>query len=878
MHILALRVEFLEEDRDDFTSGGNGLFDMRTPAEAMTGGGDMPVFRFPYDLPPHDGQFLENHLQALANYVSVASRGEMAITWEIFPPDPSPAYNTGTYLAEYGSGADEQTKLEGWVRFLRDGLALAADDVGDLSRFQSFLVFNASVAVQGALSTELPPVALTPAEIARSGVSGVPAAVTSAWLMPQQIQEPGGVIGLNGAFAKTFLATRGLPVLSDTKTGGAAVGGWTLMDVGADNAIKRYRPGINPDSDTTYVLSFLPSLPMAWEQTRLGWLTPAEVRGDTTIPLAGLRVQSTSLPQAIRIPITDTEYYLVELRNSTWEDTRTHIGIDYSRDDTSGVWLRPENDDYDAYTPGSGVLVFHVDEDRIARWEPTNEINTRADRPGIYLVEADGYRDIGVTNYIGHPRAGEGTGSRNDPFPVSGTKTLYMDGDMAPGHPVSLANDGTRTGLELTFEPYQGATRDSVNVVVRWGGGAGLASMVSRYIGSPVVEGVALGTVGSEPGTEAIVVATEDGGVWAFDRTLTPIGSADGRIGTLGETPAFRPVIAENGDVFVYGATTAVQCRLHAGSWQSWGTTPGPPPENDIAGDMDRNGGSQPIHFTADGTLIAERTDLYGGGPRWIVGFPDSLAAPPSFGDIENDGYPDVFAVRKRSVEVISRAGTSTMTWRLGSADSTDAFRGSALTVQYGAIVPGRNSLYVFAGTEHPFAMRKITFPGEIMGTPALFENDGNVCAAAGLADGWFVARSVGSSDDVRVIWDQVRGDAGATGRLDESRLSAPTSMVDELMPKDRAFCYPSPVGNSTARLRFYLSERANVEASIYAAAGELVWTGSLAASETTSSAANELSWPGGTAFVSGLYICRIHASTQSGRSSNVVFPIGIAK
>ena len=874
IHILALRVEFREEDPDDFTSGGNGLFDMRTPAEAMESTGGK-AFRFPYDLPPHDGLFLERHLHALASYVHVASHGEMEITWEIYPPHPAAAYNTGEYLAQYGSGADDEQKLHGWVTLLKDAMDLCAADVGDLSRFQSFLVFNASVAMQGILSTELPPIALTAAEIARSGVQGIPSQVETAWLMPQQIQQPGGVIGLNGSFAKTFLATQGLPVLSNTSTGGASVGGWTLMDVGADNAIDRYKPGINPDSDTTYVLSFLPCLPMAWEQMRLGWLDPVTVRSDTVVSLAGLRVQNTSLPQAIKIPVSDTEYFLLELRNSRWADTKTHIPITYSIDDTSGVWLRPQNNEYDAYTPGSGVLVFHVDEDRIARWEPANEINTRADRPGIFLVEADGYRDVGITNYIGHPRANEGIGSRNDPFPITGEKVLYPDGEMEEGHQVSFANDGTLTGLKLEFEPYPGAVRDSVRVIVSWQTSSSLTARNARNIGGQIVEGVTVGAVGPDPGTNAVVAATEDGGIWVFDAaSLEPLGSETGRIGTLPETPSRRPVIDSEGTVVVAGQYQAVRCVINSDTWTvSPLTSLSAEPPEDIQGDIDRDDSPQTITWDSQGILSSRKA----GEQHWILGFTGGLVGQPTIGDVDNDGFGEVFAVEERRVNVVTRTGHSAMTYRLGVADSTDVFTGPALTVTHGAMVPGRNALYIFAGTEHPNAMKKIVFPGRITGTPAICEQNGLMHAVAGLEDGWLVSMAY-TMTGTHVIWGQLGADGTGSGMLDESRLTTVTTPVTSLLPKERAFCYPSPVGNSTARLRFYLTHQADIEANVYTSAGELVWSETIAANETTARAYNEIVWPGGTAFASGLYICRVHAATAGGLSGNVVFPVAIAR
>jgi len=872
IHLLALRVEFPKEDPDDFTTGGNGLFDLRTPAQAMAAAEDSG-FRYPYDLPPHDGAFLEHHLRALAHYVEVASRGQVELTWEMFPPAGSArAYTAPRTLATYGSGASDQERLVNWVTFLKDALDSSAADVGQLGRFQSFLVFNASVALQNVLSTELPPLVLTPREIAESGVS-IPPEVRTAWFMPQQIQQPGGVIGLNGAFAKTFLASLGLPVLSNTRTGGAAVGGWTLMDVGSDNLITRTRLRAG-SLDTTYVLGFVPCLPMAWEQMRLGWLEPTAVRSDTTILLAGLAVRETTLPRALRVPITESEYFLLELRYSAYATEKRHPEILYSLDDTSGVWLWPKDDDYDAYTPGSGVLVFHVDEERIRLWEPENAINAHVAQPGIFLVEADGYRDIGITNVLGHPRASEGIGSKNDPFPVTGEKQLYADGIPGPGHPVSLADDGTPTGIALTFAPV-GDARDTVAVTVRWKGAGDGQARFARQIGGPVAGGVAVGNTGPTGSQETmIVVATTDGKVWAFDERLDPVGSATGLVAQFPESVNRKPIIEPDGAILVIGQTRAIRYRYTGGQWA--GTLEPNPPSapTTLAADLDRDGHPHRITWTLDGRIAATKD----GASSWSVDLADSLVAPPGIGDVDGDEYPDVLVVGRRTAYALSRRGLSLPSYGLGRADSAESFTGPPLAASDGVFVPGEDAIYLFKGQARWTPYGKFFVPGNVSGAAALytFGPSHELFVAVGAGDGWlyaFSAPDVGQP----VLWGELYGDAASSNAFDSRVLPDPVALA-ELMPKDRAFFWPSPVGNTEGRLRFYLSAQADVAVRIYNAVGELVWEGSMEGARTTANADNELVWPGGTKFASGLYLCRLVATSADGRQSALTIPVGILR
>ena len=880
IHLLALRVEFPKEDPDDFTTGGNGLFDMRSGAEALAAAGEAG-FRYPFDLPPHDGRFLENHLTALRNYLETASQGRTTITWEVFPPHPLPAYKAPQTLASYGSGGSVAEQTRNWVRFLKDALAVSQNDVGSLGRFQSFLVFHASVSLQGTLSAELPALVLTSQEIASSGIP-IPPEVQTAWLIPQQIQQPGGVIGLNGAFAKTFLASRGLPVLSNTRTGGAAVGAWTLMDVGSDNFIQRPRTGSS--SDTIRVLGFVPCLPSAWEQMRLGWLAPETVRSDTTLLLAGLAAE-TSLPRALKVPITEDEYLLLELRHSAVETDRYHPAIEYSDGDTSGVWLKPENGLYDAYVPGSGVIVYHVNEARIRQWEPTNSINAQPDRPGIMVVEADGYRYIGVTNLLGHPRANEGIGSRNDPFPVTGERILYPDGEPAPGHPAVITANGSPGGVAISFSPA-GTARDTVAVTVRWRT-ADTPARKGRFIGSAVVGGVAVRRVPLD-GVERnlIAVAGSDWNLWAFTDSLEPVGNANGLIGRFWGDVTRKPVIEADGSVLVVGLTTNTRYRYANGAWD--GGTPvvqTPPVPSTMTCHLLRDVRKSDITVTGSGTITADSYARFGYLPEdpppprvvWSA-TTDSLIAPLSLGDVDRDGFPDILAVSRRSVDVFSRSGTRTITYTLGRADSTEEFAGSALSTGAGnTIVAGKKGLSVFSGLMRRHPAATIPLPAAATGSPALYAvPDEGIHAVVGTADGWLLDIPVSQGDSV--IWGQMWGDGASSFALDETGLVMPAAPAEDLMPGDRVFFYPSPVGKEEGMLRFFLSAQADVSVRIFTSMGEQVWETRVPAGETVANAENEIRWPGGTRFATGLYVARITARSADGRQGGATIPVGIVR
>jgi hypothetical protein len=897
IQILVMRVEFPFEEEDDFTTGGRGLFDLRTPEEALSDDDENEnPFRYPYDTPPHGVDYLNNHLTALANYVDVASRSQVELEWFIYPPEGD-AYTAPKNLAWYGSASDDKEQFERWVTFLYDALDLVEPDIPRIKGYDSYLVFNSSISFQDILSTELPALALTPAEFERFGIdmpseTSTPQGKSSMWFIPQQIQQPGGVIGMNGTFVSTFLASLGVPVLVNTATGGSSVGGWTVMDIGSDNLIqRRTRAG-----DTTSVLGFVPCLPMAWEQIRLGWLEPVEVHADTTINLAYLGLRDTELPHAIKVPITGDEYFLIELRKSI-RDSGTfpdwdHPEIELSVGDTSAgesegsVWLRPENDFYDAYTPGSGVLVYHVDEERIRQWEPTNEINSHRERPSIYLVEADGYRDVGLTNFFGHPRSSEGIGSPRDPFSVTGD-TLYALGDVEPGHPVSLANDGSHSGIRIITSQL-GVTGDSVAVTVEWVDTPDVPQRVARDIGAPVVEGITVGAVFEEwsgESTEQMVLfATQDGNIWLLNSDLEPMYTTDGVVGHTDITLAHKPEITGSGEITVHGADAVVRFQYASSGGQGGTSTNWVPTTTSAAAwippnmqaDLDRDGTQDVVlHMSLplpDGTYDSKPA-MSPYQDYTIIGQPTIGIRPVG----SSDGFGYAYYTYRRRVDAVSRTGLELARFELGFADSTEAFTGPTLTTSRGAVLPGKHAIWLVDG-DLTDARKGPLVPGTISGAGALLQTEsGQTGAYVATEQGWIYGYP-GLLGDAVPLWGQYYADAAHSNTVDVTQFPGQVPTITAVMPSDRAFCWPSPVGNAEGHLRFYLTQRADVEARVYNAVGELVWRGSREMAATNPNTEHDILWPGGTEFASGLYLIRLEATAENGSHSGVTIPVGIVR
>ena len=448
-NILALRVDFPFEELDELTTTGRGEFDLRSPAEAESN------YDLPFDIPPHDRRYFEHHLDALASYYRVVSEGQVEISYSVFPRELKQAYTLPFAALDYGNGRTDDEIDAKWGQLLVDAVAEAAgagEDGPIFSDFDSFLLFHAGVGHETGLLNDIRSVYLSPADLERILpepilVGDEQFQVSDAWILPEAASFQGQG-GLNGLLAKFFGHQLGLPGLSNFADGLPAVGGWSLMDVGA-NALGFVTVGdsLNP------IVGFVPSHPMAWSKARLGWIEPVEVLRDTTISLIATD-RSADLAKALRIPITENEYFLVENRQQRGElkiagsesrfAGREIVEIDgesieFSGEGQSGVWRQVG--EWDAFVPGSGILIWHVDETRIAEALIDGFINDDPNRPGIVLEEADGYRDIGNPNF---DRLDQIEGSADDPFLASGA-SLFGPGTV----PDTRSNNDTSTGIEV---------------------------------------------------------------------------------------------------------------------------------------------------------------------------------------------------------------------------------------------------------------------------------------------------------------------------------------------------------------------------------------------------------------------------------------------
>ncbi len=404
--ILAVRVSFTVEDPDDETTSGNGAFDLRTFDSVRDD------YTFPFDAPPHDRSFFEAHLQALRNYYLDVSDGQLEIDYTVYPEETDGSYVIDRHLKEYGNGRTRTEIAQRITQLFHDGIVAADSAEGanlDFSAFQAYVVFHAGLGAEagGQAINDIPSAFVSGKDLDRFvdgpiAVDDGATVVRNGMLLPEAVSTDGRG-GLNGTLVRFFAHQLGLPGLSNFEDELPAVGDWSPLDTGGPGAVaSAARLDLQPltgEPADSLLVGFVPSRLLAWSRIRLGWLEPKVVTRNDTVRLVAPHVAGSDLARAVRVPFSATEYFLLENRISRLAVYGRKPNIEFSTGQR--VWLSV--DDYDAFIPGSGILIWHVDDAVIRASEDGAAVNSNPRyliRPGQYrrgisLEEADGLEDIG---------------------------------------------------------------------------------------------------------------------------------------------------------------------------------------------------------------------------------------------------------------------------------------------------------------------------------------------------------------------------------------------------------------------------------------------------------------------------------------------------
>ena len=154
-----------------------------------------------------------------------------------------------------------------------------------------------------------------------------------------------------GIFCHEFGHLLGLPDLYDTDYSNgtnSGIGHWGLMGRGGWAGREATPAGLS-----------------AWSKSALGWADIQDITGKHGAYSLSAASQSNSFYK-IRTPRSD-EYFLLENRQQTGVDTEL---------------------------PGSGMAIWHIDQDKTSQYPGSNMVNGDTDRKGVDLEEADGRDEL----------------------------------------------------------------------------------------------------------------------------------------------------------------------------------------------------------------------------------------------------------------------------------------------------------------------------------------------------------------------------------------------------------------------------------------------------------------------------------------------------
>ena len=413
--LIGIKVDFQQEVEDDPKTSGNGKFLMSVDTLSNKCGNES----FLVDSPPHNSDYFSAQLKSATNYYRTVSNNLVDFNNHIILDS---VYTASNFLSYYGQGDNYLVELFSEV------VIMASDNIQEqlfdlnidsylLVIFHAGLGQDISVPFIDPTSHDLKSAyidddmfleaMIDPPEINGDLVNrGLLLPETQNMIYYEVINDifPGVddlcdvQLGLTGTIVFLLGYELDLFPLFNTLNGESRVGVFGLMDVGSNNG-----NGV------------IPSPPTAFNRIRAGWVEP-EIISQTSLKNITARDITN---QIYKIPITDKEYFLIEnVNNFLYSNVdidslrikykisdiqRGHFFDSIFQDFESGDLLElpfsiedgviTSIENYDYGLPGSGLLIWHIDE--------TNLSNNDLSYKIVHLEEADGAVDIGFDSM--HP-------------------------------------------------------------------------------------------------------------------------------------------------------------------------------------------------------------------------------------------------------------------------------------------------------------------------------------------------------------------------------------------------------------------------------------------------------------------------------------------
>lgn len=480
VRIAAIRVSFMADETPGTT--GNGSFLLNAVIDTCG--------RYTIDPVPHDRSYFESQLVAVNNYYRSVSYGKFGLDLDqstVFPHTDDGSYILPEKMDYYHPYNQTDLHDQRVTELFRDAIETAYNnDEIDFSNYDHVVVFHAGIGQDFSLpfldpTPEDIPSTFIDGDMLQEYVGGVlqfgTATINQGIILPETqnhlfYQESENIFlnteepcdyqyGLTGTFALMLGFAIGLPPLWDTNSGQSGIGIFGLMDQGSNNG-----------------RGLIPSPPDAWSRKFAGWELPLILTPSITINLP-----SRSEDNLVQIPINETEYFLIENRTNWYQgnmyidSTRYLIykkteryppfvevlfdSVAIEKDENGVVTAIP---DYDLGLPASGLLIWHIDENKIFSGLDNYLVNGDRANRGVDLEEADGAQDIGFPSiflfsdpsagyfgdvwFKGNPEYERANPSMEGLAPEFGTFT----------YPSTVSNEGASTFITIGDISFQADT------------------------------------------------------------------------------------------------------------------------------------------------------------------------------------------------------------------------------------------------------------------------------------------------------------------------------------------------------------------------------------------------------------------------------------
>ncbi len=939
--ILAVMVDFQVDDFD--LTYGDGKFGTIYSKDY---GNDI------IDPLPHNKSYFESHLEFAVNYFNKASNGIVNIEYSVLPE----VYTVSNPMREYSPTGDESFERLG--NFAKEVWSLVnnANPNFDFSQYNTFMIFHAGVGKD--ISTreifgearDLPSIYLSLNSLQKfygqnfAGFEMNDATnITNTIILPETESREETTIGgkalielsINGLIVSSIASRMGLPDLFDSETGKSAIGRFGLMD-----------------GQSLFAFGGLfPPEPSAWEKIFLGWEEPLVIDADSAnIVITASEVAELEDTKIVKVPINSTEYFLIENRRR--DANNDGVKIKYkvagqirtikfdddldnfnngSVDTLSGVILNV--DEFDWALPGSGILIWHIDEKIIADNLDENRINVGKNR-GVDLEEADGIQDIGeeFTTVFGNLVISEG--DKFDFWYNGNTSKLYKNEFSSNTKPSSKTNSGANSLLSISNISDQ-ANKMSFDVSF----GDGNINLLNKIVLNEKVSSIKLSSTLNNnlafASSENDIIEIKNNQTFKdfsnVNFTLYEDNNHAVLFGVFGDTLKIKdfenvnslsisldntitsPLVfskksddiikiylgSASGHLLIYEYSLSLGNAILSSSTE-FTTTPisqiavidnyilvssGMELNDSDGNKFDLSEAIEQISVSknSDGsyTILAKsETSIFS-----ISSLDNNLAqifssentiSNFSLADLKNDGGNYIVFTENNRVNVINLNGSVAEGFPFITKENF-SFIGTPLIADinndsYSDILATNTNGDVFAISGNSAKIINefpLSIGGEFNGKQAIVKRENDLLLASVTTLGEIFLWSINSKGEVD--WGNKYGNNANTSSLG---VASNDNYITTYFPKDKTYNWPNPVYGDVTYIRTYVAEDSNIEVKIFDLAGDLVDELSFFAQGGLDT---EYSWNVSN-IQSGAYIARLKANSVNGKSENKIIKIAIIK